>query len=138
MRSLLLIVAMLVTSGSLMLTVKQTKAQSDNAQLTVYYTHSTKRCVSCRVVENETKKILNEDFKSELESGTLKFIAVNIDDADKKEFAQKHKVWGSSLLLVKTNTGETINMSRDAFRYSRREPETYRQKLTKAIRDNLI
>lgn len=138
MKKLLIFMAAFLMVSPFMLPVQTATAQAENTQLTVYYTHSTRRCVSCRAVEDETKKILNEDFKAELESGKLQYIPLNIDDAENKEFVEKHKVWGSSLLLVKTDTGETINMSRDAFRYSRREPAVYREKLNKTIRDNLI
>lgn len=138
MKRLLIFMAAFLMVSPLMLPAQNANAQDENPQLTVYYTHSTRRCVSCRAVEDETKKILNEDFKTELETGKLQYIPINIDDADNKAFVEKHKVWGSSLLLVKTDKGETINMSRDAFRYARREPEVFREKLVKAIRDNLI
>ncbi len=112
--------------------------QAEETQLTVYYTHSTRRCVSCRIVENKTKEIIDQDFRAELESGKLKYLAVNIDEPANKPFIEKHKVWGSSLFMVKTDTEETINLSRDAFRYAGRNPELFREKLNKAIRDNLI
>lgn len=105
--------------------------------LEVYYTHSTNRCPGCTAIENQTIETLNSDFKAELESGKIKFTAVNIDEAANKDFVEKYKVWGSSLFIKINGSDKTIDLTRDGFAYARTKPEMFREKLASTLRANL-
>ncbi len=119
--------------------VQNVSAQQSIAEtvLEVYYTHSTNRCAGCTAIENQTIETLNSDFKAEIESGKIKFTAVNIDEAANKDFVEQYEVWGSSLFIKINGSDKTIDLTRDGFAYARTKPEMFKEKLASTLRANL-
>ena len=78
-----------------------------------YYFHSTRRCTTCRAVEEVTKEILNEYYATELADKTISFEAINLDEEDSKLLANKLKVAGQTLLFI--SDSDTINLTNQAF-----------------------
>ena len=78
-----------------------------------YYFHGTRRCTTCKAVEEVTKEILNEYYATELADKTISFEAINLDEDDSKVLANKLKVSGQTLLFVSDN--DTVNLTNQAF-----------------------
>ncbi len=115
----------------------QTPVTETVTKLDVYYFHSTYRCVTCRALEAETKETLNIFFQSELHKGIIRLHILNIDDDANTEIVKKYKVWGSSLLLVKPESQEEINLTNLGFAYAHNNPEKFRLILKNQI-DRMI
>ena len=79
----------------------------------VYYFHGTRRCTTCKAVEEVTREILNEYYATELENKTISFESINLDEEDSKEIANKLKVSGQTLLFISDN--DTTNLTNYAF-----------------------
>jgi hypothetical protein len=97
----------------------------------VYYFHYERRCATCMAVENESKKALEELYPEKMKSGEIIFLSVNIEEESNLPLAEKYKVDGQTLLLVKGDKKE--NLTNTAFMYAATKPE----KLKKAIGDTI-
>jgi hypothetical protein len=75
------------------------KAESSNVN--VYYFHFTRRCETCLAVEENARKAVEALYPNEVKAGAYSFTALNLDDANTKEIADKLGVGGQSLLVVR-------------------------------------
>ncbi len=118
-KSIILIVFLLIGFYS----IAQTK------KILVYYFHASQRCPTCLAVENNTKKILGEVYKNEIENGIIIFKTLNKDDEQNNTLVQKYKVIFNSLIIIKMDgTKETmIDLSDKAFQYAKNNPEKFKQ-----------
>jgi hypothetical protein len=99
---------------------------SATGKIEAYYFHFNARCETCRAVESEAKAdILN------LYPGIATFKAVNLDDASNKTIAEKFKISGQTLLVVKGD--KQINLTNDGFMYATTNPD----KLKKLIKQKV-
>ena len=78
-----------------------------------YYFHGTRRCTTCKAVEEVTKEILKEYYASELADKTISFEAINLDKEGSKALANELKVSGQNLLFV--SDSYTVNLTNQAF-----------------------
>ncbi|QQS50919.1 MAG: hypothetical protein IPM71_15250 [Bacteroidota bacterium] len=99
-------------------TKNETKTNTSD-KVEAYYFHFTSRCVTCKTVEAEAKA----DIES-LYGGKVSFQVVNLDDASSKTLADKLKVSGQTLLIVKGNT--KIDITNEGFLYARSNPEKFK------------
>lgn len=97
--------ALVMIFGSLSLnaqTIASSKSpvevKSAPTKVEVLYFHYTRRCVTCKTVE-ENSKIAVDQLNSEKKL-EYSFKALNMDDADTKPVAQKNKVEGQALVVV--------------------------------------
>lgn len=108
-------------------------------KLEIYYFHATNRCPTCISIENNTKKILETNFKKEVEAGTIKLIILDCDDAKNKTLVDKYGAYGSTLVF-QSNVGksEKEDLTNFAFSYSRNNPDKFKsglkEKIEKAIK----
>jgi len=136
MRAILVLV--LTLTGMISVSNAQTSYQSSKAQnisadkIEVYYFHYERRCATCMAVENESKKALEELYPEKVKSGEIIFLSVNIEEESSQALAEKYKVDGQTLLLVKGDKQE--NLTNTAFMYAATKPE----KLKKAIGDTIV
>jgi hypothetical protein len=87
-------------------------------------------------IEKETRRVLENSFKAEMEAGVLKLTVLNLEKEESQPLAQKLEIWGSSLLLVDAQ-GQKIDLSPMAFASARKQPEQFREQLAAAIRQRL-
>ncbi len=116
-------------------------AQPDNGEVSeshlnsdavvVYYFHFTQRCVTCRAIEDETRRAIDELYSKALDEEKITFIALNLEEEDGKKMAEKLNISGQTLLVVKD--GERVNLTNDGFLYARTNPEKLREALQNAI-----
>ena len=88
--------------------------QGDNVE--VYYFHSSRRCETCKAVEDVSKTSI-----AELYGDAVSFTGYNLDEPEAAKKAEELEVSGQTLLIVSGDT--KINITNDGFLYARSNPE---------------
>ncbi len=104
-------------------------------KIEVYYFHYTRRCATCREVENVTKSILEELHPEDMKTGAIAFISINLEEDDNKSLAEKYQVSGQTLLFV--SGSETVNLTNKSFMYARSNPDKLKEEIKKTVDDLL-
>ncbi len=114
-------------------TADQTKEKENLStdKVEVYYFHFERRCATCMAVENESEKALNELYPEKMKSGEMTFLSVNLEESTNDALAEKLKVDGQTLLVVKGDKQD--NLTNTAFMHARTNPE----KLKKALQESI-
>jgi len=108
----------------------QKKAKTTAPQIEAYYFHNTTRCVTCKTVEAEAKAdLLN------LYGNRVTFKALNLEDDSTKPIAEKLKVSGQTLLIVKGT--QQINLTNEGFLHAVTNPAKFKS-IIKAKVDPLL
>lgn len=129
-KTFLVLIAILL--GSVSLTFAQTSDQNTSTdKVEVYYFHNERRCATCVAVEDESVKALNELYPEKMKSGEMTFLSVNIEDDANKALADKFKISGQTLLLVKG--GKQENLTNTAFMYATTKPEKLKKAIGEAV-----
>lgn len=110
-------------------TAKKEKAVSGN-QIEAYYFHNSTRCTTCKTVEAEAKADLMNLYGDQ-----VTFKALNLEDAATKPIAEKLKVSGQTLLVVKGD--QKINLTNEGFLYAVTNPAKFKS-IIKAKVDPLL
>jgi len=92
--------------------------QGDNVE--VYYFHSSRRCETCKAVEDVSKTSI-----AELYGDAVSFTGYNLDEPEAAKKAEELEVSGQTLLIVSGDT--KINITNDGFMYARSNPEKLKQ-----------
>ena len=122
--SFTLIVLGIITNNAQTANKETPVAASDKIE--AYYFHFNARCETCRAVESEAKA----DILS-LYPGRATFKAINLDETSSKAIAEKLKVSGQTLLIVKGD--KQINLTNEGFLYATTNPD----KLKKVIKQKV-
>lgn len=101
----------------------------------IYYFHNTVRCATCNAVEDETRLTLEMFYKEKLETGTLGFISLNLEEEEGKNMAEALKVSGQTLLIVRGD--DRVNLTNEGFMNARTNPDKFHEILKTQI-DNLL
>ena len=80
--------------------------------------HSTHRCKTCLKIENNTKNLLQSDFKKEMYAGTLSFQIVDIDDEENYDMAERFEAAGTALFLNVIKDGKERHLDLTEFALS--------------------
>lgn len=110
--------------------------QSTSAQtpaITVIYFYGSHRCVSCRAIEAQTRKVLQSDFKESLQTGDIVFRTLNLEAAENDSLVQHYKVYGSSLYLQAAGNQKAVNFTNQGFSWAAHNPGKYAHKLKAAL-----
>ena len=99
-------------------------------QIEAYYFHNTSRCVTCKTVEAEAKADLENLYGNQ-----VTFKALNLEDDATKPIAEKLKVSGQTLLIVKGD--QKINLTNEGFLYAVTNPAKLKS-IIKAKVDGLL
>jgi len=100
------------------------------SEVQVYYFHYNARCETCRTVESQAK-----DDVETLYDEAVSFQAVNLDEKSSKAIADKLKVSGQTLLVVKGDT--KIDITNEGFLYATTKPEKLKTIIKEKV-DNLL
>ena len=127
----LISISMLLLLSSLICTAQtQKKATTAANQIEAYYFHNTTRCVTCKTVEAEAKAdLLN------LYGNQVTFKALNLEDDATRPIADKLKVSGQTLLIVKGE--KQINLTNEGFLHAVTNPAKFKS-IIKAKVDPLL
>lgn len=77
-----------------------------NLKLKVYYFHITNRCTSCRSIETNVRKTLNDNFPNQLETGIIDLYVVNCELPENIELVKKYDAYGATLALTTVSDGK--------------------------------
>jgi thiol-disulfide isomerase/thioredoxin len=116
-RALLISLAIMIMGSfwtNAQISKKETQS-SASGKIEAYYFHFNTRCETCRAVEAEAKM----DIES-LYPGGATFKAINLDDDSSKEIAERLKISGQTLLIVKGD--KKINLTNEGFMYATTNP----------------
>ena len=99
-------------------------AQNPNLKLQIYYFHATHRCKTCNGIENNVKKVLDDNYKEQIAKGIIDLKVLCVDDEANKALVEKYEAAGASLHLVKIENGveKDNDLTEYAFSYSSNEP----------------
>lgn len=101
-------------------------------KIQVYYFHYERRCATCIAVEDETKKALNELYAAQVKKGDITFKSINLEEKSGEALANKLKVAGQSLVIVKDDK-VTSDLTDKAFMYARSEPAKLKAEIRQQI-----
>ncbi|MDA3820327.1 MAG: nitrophenyl compound nitroreductase subunit ArsF family protein [Candidatus Delongbacteria bacterium] len=107
---------------------KTTVETSDGVH--VYYFHNERRCATCKAVEAESKKAVQELYGED-----VKFSVFNLETPKGETKAEEIGASGQSLLIV--GGEENINITSEAFMHAKSDPEKLKQIIKEKI-DPLI
>ena len=116
-------------SGNAQTSKKETGSVA-SGKVEAYYFHMSARCITCKSVEAEAKK----DIES-LYGDKISFQAINLEDNASKAIAEKLKISGQTLLIVKGDT--KINLTNEGFMYARNNPEKFKSIIKEKV-DGLL
>lgn len=102
-----------------------------NNEISVYYFHFTKRCVTCKAIESESLKALQSLYPDQYNSGQITFQSYNLDETEGKSAAEKLTVSGQALLVVVDD--DIKNLTNEGFMYARSNPAKLHAEIEKAI-----
>jgi hypothetical protein len=126
--------------SAILLSCRQSKSNqtqtNSSAELEVLYFHTAMRCPACIAIENTTKKVLDENFKTQMERGTIQFISCNIDEKVNSSLVEKYQVSYLTLLIIKSD-GTKTDFTNTAFQYADTRPEKFMELLKAEIDKNL-
>lgn len=106
-------------------TKKPQTAAVNKSKIEVIYFHYTARCMTCNAVEAEAKKDIAELFPAEMKNGSITFQSLNLDEKAVEAKADKLKVSGQALVILKG--GKVIDITNEAFLYARNKPEKLKE-----------
>ncbi len=89
--------------------------QVEADQVNVYYFHMTRRCYTCKAVEEVSKQAVEE-----MDKNKVSFTDYNIEKPEGEKMAEKLNVAGQTLLIV--GGDKKINITREGF-MNVRQPE---------------
>ena len=98
---------------------------ADYVQIVMF--HLQARCESCNAVEEVTLSLLQEDFKEELDEGSIRFIPMVIQAKNSKSAAEHLGATGQNLFVVKGDVIE--DLTGEAFLFAHTHPDRYREAL---------
>lgn len=107
----------------------------DAGYIQIVLFHLAQRCESCTAVENETRWLLEKEYREEVLAGEISFISLNFQNDKGKEAARLLKASGQTLFVVK---GDSVSdLTSAAFMFASTHPEHYQEALRKAL-DNYL
>lgn len=110
--------------------VKSVEVAEEDAGLTAYYFHATRRCITCEAVEKISKETIAAGY-----SDKVKFKVINREEDSDNPLVKKYEISGQTLLLVKGS--EVKDVTSAAFMYAKNTPEKFEEKLKSAIESML-
>ncbi|MBN1865499.1 MAG: hypothetical protein JW808_11415 [Victivallales bacterium] len=81
-------------------------AAEKNEFVAVYYMHATFRCVTCNEIERLARKLVETEFKEELESGKLVFAEVNFQRDT--GLAKRYRVAAGGVVVALIKDGKDV------------------------------
>lgn len=101
------------------------------AKIIVYYFHYTRRCATCNAVEDVTKQALQQYYAAKMKSGDITFKSVNIEEKSGEELADKLKIAGQALVVLKGD--QQTDLTDKGFMYALSEPDKLKAEVKKAV-----
>jgi hypothetical protein len=110
-------------------------SNTDKSIIEVVYFHAPNRCPSCVANETQTKQVLEKHFKSEIATGQVSFVSIDLKEDKNKALVEKYEIVFPTLLILKKQGDKELktDYTNTAFEYAFSEPEKYEKLLTAEI-----
>ena len=121
-------------------TILNTNSEKQTTEkLHVYYFYGSHRCPTCNAVEENLKKLITENFATQIKDGSLAVSYLNWQESANEALVEKYQIYSSSLILVKYLVGkeESKDLTEFAFAYARKEPDFFRNSIQDSIKKML-
>lgn len=82
--------------------------QTTDKIIRVYYFHTTYRCLTCRRIEEYTKKAIESSFGPELKKGSIIWKTINVEEPQNRHYADDFKLFTKSVVVVDEQEGKQI------------------------------
>jgi hypothetical protein len=69
-------------------------------RVVVYYFHGNSRCITCIKMEAYAREAIEAEFADQLNSGQMKFRAINVETASTEHFIEDYQLYSSSVVIV--------------------------------------
>jgi hypothetical protein len=119
-------VLMLLACSLMALSAMGNEKEDVVSEVKAYYFHNTRRCVTCKAVEDVAYNALKE-----LSAGKILLKSVNLDDKTNKDLINNIGAKGQALLIVKGD--KKIDLTTDGFLYARTDPDKFVQKIRETL-----
>lgn len=103
-----------------------TETDSLESSIKVYYFHSSRRCETCKAVENICQETLQENYADK-----IPFQSINSDKEKSNPLLKEYKVSGQTLLIVCED--KSVNLTNIAFLNALSNPEKLKKKIVSTI-----
>lgn len=115
-----------------------TTKEDQKTKILVYFFHGTHRCQGCINAEKGTVNALYALYKAQLDSGTIKFESINVEESKNKALAEKYEAAWNKLIFVKNdNSGQTVELTEEAFANGINNPDEM-NKIVKSTVDKML
>lgn len=94
--------------------VSDSTVNEENAtpKTVVYYFHSSKRCMSCNFIEEQTVSAINENFTDQLKNKELEIRIVNVSEPENRHFIDEYELITQSVVLVEKKGNADIRQKK--------------------------
>jgi len=138
---LLKAVLLLLASGitSQLSQAQQVTGKNVSPKIEVVYFHAPNRCPSCVANETQTKQVLEKHFKSEINTGQVSFVSLDLKEDKNKALVEKYEIVFPTLLILKKQDNKEVktDYTNTAFDYAFSEPDKYEKLLEAEILNQL-
>ncbi|MDA3867913.1 MAG: nitrophenyl compound nitroreductase subunit ArsF family protein [Salinivirgaceae bacterium] len=107
-------------------TTETATVAKQSEKVEVYYFHNARRCATCKAVEAEAKKAIEE-----LYGNRVLFAAYNLEEAEGEQKAKDLGVSGQTLLIVNGDT--KINITNEGFMNARNNVDKFKAVIKEKI-----
>lgn len=104
---------------------------NNSDKIEAYYFHFTARCITCKTIEEDTRKNLEALYPEHLRTGLITFQSLNLDEKSSSSLAKRLGVSGQTLLLVKGD--RKINLTNEGFLYAVPKPEKFKEIINEKV-----
>ena len=88
------------------------KNESLRDGVVVYYFHSNTRCPTCRAIESQAHKVVQEDFGPESDSGQIVWTTLNYEEPAAKDLATEFEIQMPVVVLARMKNGRMEQWNR--------------------------
>lgn len=112
---------------------------ADSPKIEIVYFHAPNRCPSCVANETQTQKVLEKHFKTEMVSGQISFVSLDLKEVKNDALITKYEIVFPTLLILKKQGGNELktDYTNTAFDYAFSEPEKFEKLLQAEIQKQL-
>ena len=89
--------------------------------------------MTCKTVEAQAKKALEQLYPEEMKKGNVTFQSVNIEEDSSKPLKEKYGIHGQTLLVVKGDKKK--DLTSEGFMFAKSDPEKLKAEIEKAIKE---
>lgn len=114
-------------SGNAQKSSESSSESVSDAAVELFVFHSAQRCATCKAIDAVVAEVLESDFSDDVKSGKVVLRDVDCSKTQNRNLMEKYEVYSTSLIL--DAGGKVTNLTNDAFKYARSNPERLKELL---------